>query len=65
MELSARNYQAAWNLLEKRYKNTRLIIHSHVKSIVEHDKMQRESHIELRQLLDSLRNHLHALQVLG
>lgn len=34
LEVSAINYQVAWSLLEKQYKNEPLMIHNHIKGIV-------------------------------
>jgi len=34
LEISAMNYQSAWSLLEKRYKNKSLMVHNHIKGIV-------------------------------
>lgn len=62
LELSSRNYEAAWNLSEKRCPNRQLLVHNHVKAILEFRRITKESHMSLlRRLLDSLQNYLRAL----
>lgn len=59
------NYDIAWDLLQKRYENKGLIIHNHIKSIVEHPNLKYESYRDLRSLYDSLNRHLRSLESLG
>lgn len=65
LDVVSSNYQVALTLLEKRYKNKKLLIHNHVKGIVEFPKIQKESASNLRALSDSLQAHLRALESLG
>lgn len=39
LEISAANYQEAWDLLEKRYKNKPFMIHNHIIGIVDYPRM--------------------------
>lgn len=64
LELTSANYDAAWSLLERRYKNKQLMIHTHIKGIVEHPKILKESFVSLRDLLDSFQNHIRSLKAL-
>lgn len=64
IETTAANYQAAWNLLKERYDNKRLIIYNHVKALFDMQSLNKESHIGLRQILDSVNKHLRALESL-
>ncbi|KYN12110.1 hypothetical protein ALC57_15724, partial [Trachymyrmex cornetzi] len=65
MEMSADNYDVAWNLLESRFENKRILVHHHVQALVEFPVMQKESPTELRQLLDHTEKHVRALKKLG
>lgn len=65
MEVSADNYVVAWNLLEERFENKKLIIHNHVKSIFDFPQLYKESHIELRKLFDNVTRHLRSLKTIG
>lgn len=64
LEVSAVNYQSAWSLLEKRYKNKSLMIHNHIKGIVGYPKIIKESAFAIRQLSDTIQGHLRALRSL-
>lgn len=64
LELTSANYEAAWALLERRYKNKQLLIHTHIKGIVEHPKIVRENFVSLRDLLDAFQNHVRSLKAL-
>ncbi|XP_018405678.1 PREDICTED: uncharacterized protein LOC108782026 [Cyphomyrmex costatus] len=58
------NYEAAWELLVKRYQNKGLMIHKHIEKIVEHPKILKENHEYLRKLVDAMRGHMRALTAL-
>lgn len=64
LEVSTVNYQAAWSLLEKRYENKPLMIHKHIKGIVEYPKINKESTSAIRQLSDTVQGHIRALRSL-
>ncbi|KYM98105.1 hypothetical protein ALC62_11198 [Cyphomyrmex costatus] len=65
MELSADNYDVAWNILESRFENKRVLVHHHLQALVEFPVMQKESSTGLRQLLDHTEKHVRALKKLG
>lgn len=44
-DMSEANYEAAWELLIKRYQNKGLMIHKHVEGIVEYPKLMKENHM--------------------
>lgn len=65
LEISAVNYEVAWNLLKNRYDNKRVIIaQNHIRAIMELPSMTRENPGELRQIADGATKHIHALQAL-
>lgn len=65
LEISAVNYSVAWSLLEKRFKNKKMMVHNHIKGIVEFPKISKESYSSLRNLLDTTQIHLRALKALN
>nr|CAH7713646.1 unnamed protein product [Callosobruchus chinensis] len=65
IEVSSDNYNVAWQMLEQRYENKKLIIHKHLKAIFDHPSISYESHIDLRNLYDSMTKHLRSLNSLG
>lgn len=64
LETSNQNYNVAWELLEERYDNPRLITQNHVKAIFEMPAINKESHTQLRTLIDTTLKHLRALKAL-
>lgn len=44
LEITGDNYNVAWELLQERYENKGLLIHNHIKSIVEYPNLQCESY---------------------
>lgn len=65
IEVSAANYLNAWQLLEERFENKKLLIHNHIRSIFEYPSIKRESHTDLRNLFDNVTKHLRSLKALG
>ncbi|XP_071579935.1 uncharacterized protein [Temnothorax nylanderi] len=65
IEMSADNYEIAWNLLENRFENKRVLVHHHLQALIEYPAIQKEQHASLRQLLDSTEKHVRALKKLG
>lgn len=61
LETSASNYSIAWNLLEQRYENKKLIINTHMKAMFEMP-MVKENYGALRQFVDSMLTHMRALE---
>ncbi|XP_018373070.1 PREDICTED: uncharacterized protein LOC108767604 [Trachymyrmex cornetzi] len=64
LEISDLNYEVAWKLLKDRYDNKRVIVHTHIKAIMELPSLTKENSIELRQVADSASKHIRALQAL-
>ncbi|CAG9133368.1 unnamed protein product [Plutella xylostella] len=64
LEFTADNYTHAWELLEKRYHNDRLLVHNHVKSLFNIHTVSKESPGQLRKLIDTVLRNLRALQTL-
>lgn len=65
LEFSSDNYTIAWEVLCKRFDNSRLLVHSHVKSIFEMENLTKESARALRNLIDTVNKHLRSLGTLG
>ncbi|XP_018399979.1 PREDICTED: uncharacterized protein LOC108777551, partial [Cyphomyrmex costatus] len=64
LEISDVNYEVAWRLLKERYDNKRIIVHTHIKAIMELPSMVKENSSELRQITDGACKHMRALQAL-
>lgn len=54
----------AWNLLEKRYENTQILVRFHIEALFDLNNVKEECHQSLRSLLDGLNKHIRALEVL-
>jgi len=65
LEVSAANYDEAWQMLTVRYDNKRLIIQKHIKAIFELPAVTKENHAALRSLSDGVLKHVRALKALG
>lgn len=65
LDTTASNYNIAWESLKERYENKGLMIHNHIKGIFEMPSLNRESHVELRDLYNSINEHLMSLKSLG
>ncbi|XP_036148006.1 uncharacterized protein LOC118647346 [Monomorium pharaonis] len=65
LEISDLNYEIAWAMLKERYDNKRVIVHAHVKAIMELPSMTKENASELRQIADGASKHVHALRALN
>lgn len=64
LEFSTKNYIVAWELLCHRYNNTRLLVHNHMKALFNIQRLDRESSVHIRKLIDTVNKHLRALQTL-
>ncbi|XP_051167644.1 uncharacterized protein LOC127285590 [Leptopilina boulardi] len=62
LEITAENYKVAWDALNQRYDNQRVIVDSHVKSLFEISCNLKNSSI--RGLLDNLQKRMRALDAL-
>lgn len=65
LEFSSENYVTAWDLLENRYNNNRLLVHNHVKALFSAQSISKESAPQLRKLLDTILKNIRALKSLG
>ena len=59
------NYTIAWDLLQKRYENKKIIINSHIKEIMDIPSIHKESHAALRGLANTFFKGYRSLQSLG
>ncbi|XP_055605504.1 uncharacterized protein LOC129753684 [Uranotaenia lowii] len=59
------NYVVAYELLEERYNNTKLLIQKHMKDLFELEPTREESAKSLRNLFDKARKHLRSLRIMG
>ncbi|XP_072403013.1 uncharacterized protein [Diabrotica undecimpunctata] len=64
LEISAANYDIAWNLLCERFANTRLLIYSYTKALFDLQPIPKESSTHLRQLIDNVSKNLRSLESL-
>lgn len=51
LEISEENYKVAWDIFEKRIKNTRLIVYDHIVALIKAPTISKQSHTALRKLL--------------
>lgn len=65
LPISSSNYQTAWSVLQKRYKNTRLIIQAHVQAILNSPEINKSTSESLEKLLGDITNNLEALKVIN
>lgn len=65
LEVSSENYNEAWQMLNRRYDNKRLIIQKHIKALFELQSISKENHTGLRHLVDGVLKHLRALKAIG
>lgn len=62
LEITAENYETAWDMVSKRYKNDKTIIQHHVQALIDFPCITKESHIALRQLADTVQQHIRTLK---
>ncbi|KYN27942.1 hypothetical protein ALC57_02653 [Trachymyrmex cornetzi] len=65
LEMSADNYEQAWQMLIKRYDNKRLIIQKHLRALFKLPSVTKENFNALRQLVDGVLKHIRALKAMG
>ncbi|XP_045445808.1 uncharacterized protein LOC123653874 [Melitaea cinxia] len=65
LEFTAPNYFIAWDLLENRFHNNRLLVQNHVKSLFTIPSITRESPTQIRKLIDTTLRNLRALNSLN
>lgn len=64
LESSAQNYPVAWDLLQKRFKNTKLITNHHIQALLDIPTIHKESDVALRSTIDNVQKHVRALEIL-
>ncbi|XP_025831574.1 uncharacterized protein LOC112904803 [Agrilus planipennis] len=64
LAITANNYQSAWSILQRRYKNDRLIVYSHVNSILNTPELSKPSTEGLRKLVNDISANLEALKAM-
>lgn len=64
LSIEEANYSKAWEILERRFKNTRLIVQDHVSSILNAQLISTQSYSLLRELLDKVVTNMEALKSL-
>lgn len=64
LETSSANYSIAWDLLKERFDNSRIIIQSHIETLMELPSFNKESASNIRSLLDNVQMHMRALKAL-
>ncbi|XP_062713695.1 uncharacterized protein LOC134290550 [Aedes albopictus] len=65
IELSAANYPVAWQLLEKRFENKKLILKTYLDALFAIDPMKRESYESLMRLVDDFERNLSMIDKMG
>jgi hypothetical protein len=65
LTVSAANYKSAWETLQKRYNNKRLIVQEHLYAILNAPTINKNSQSTLRQLSDTFIINLNALKALN
>jgi hypothetical protein len=63
MKTTNNNYQIAWDLLERRYANERLVAQEHVYAVLKFPVITKASHTHLRELIDMLTTNIEALRM--
>ncbi|KAH9633862.1 hypothetical protein HF086_013751 [Spodoptera exigua] len=64
LEFSPANYIHAWELLENRFHNERLLVNNHVKALFNSATLKSESSTQIRKLIDTILRNLRALNSL-
>lgn len=65
LEFSNNNYLIAWDLIERRYNNNKLLCHTYIKGLFTLNSITKECPIQLRKMIDSVSKNLRALKLLG
>ncbi|XP_055622591.1 uncharacterized protein LOC129766753 [Toxorhynchites rutilus septentrionalis] len=62
--LNDNNYSHAWEILEERFENKRVIVDTHIQGLLNLQQMCSENPTELRELIDEVTRHVDGLAVL-
>lgn len=64
LEVSDKNYNEVWEMLKERYNDSGFIIQKHIRTLFEIPVMVKENYQALRRMLDTVLEHLRALNAL-
>jgi len=64
LETTTDNYQEALDSIKARFDNKRWIVQRHIRAIFEAPSVNKENHVALRELLDTIIKHVQALRAL-
>ncbi|XP_048514955.1 uncharacterized protein LOC112694914 [Athalia rosae] len=59
------NYQEAWDLLEAKYDNKKIIINSHLRELLNVPEVTKTNYEALNQIITKIRSHTQALKILN
>ncbi|XP_062711815.1 uncharacterized protein LOC134289648 [Aedes albopictus] len=65
VEISAANYSVAWQALEARYENKKLIVKAHIDALFAVDGLRKESYDGLNRLISEFEKNLQMLDKIG
>ncbi|XP_062538515.1 uncharacterized protein LOC134206800 [Armigeres subalbatus] len=65
IELSAVNYEVAWQVLQERYENKKLIVKAYLDALFSMEPLRRESYDGLNQLVSEFEKNLQMLEKIG
>lgn len=60
--LNDNNYDGAWRILASKYENVRMVVHGHVSQLLSLKPMTKDTHAELKALLDVVEKRLESLE---
>lgn len=58
IETTSDNYMEAWSAVKEHFDNKRWIIQKHIRAIFDTPTLNKENHVNLRELLDTILKHL-------
>ncbi|XP_018359963.1 PREDICTED: uncharacterized protein LOC108759145 [Trachymyrmex cornetzi] len=64
LELTGENFMVAWRILSERYDRIRVIVQSHIQAVMDIPCIRKESHSELKSLINITIKHVNALKSL-
>ncbi|KAF2882380.1 hypothetical protein ILUMI_23800 [Ignelater luminosus] len=64
LAIGSANYQIAWDSMNVRFNNSRIFVHNHIKASFNIEVSAKESSVKLRQLIDSVKKNIRALDSL-
>ncbi len=65
IEFTSNGYIVAWETLNNRFNNSKLLIHNHIKALFTLENIQKESSIKIRKMIDDVSKHLRSLEQLN